>query len=463
MVNMEQELASGKILPLVFKLTIPAVIAQLITFLYNIVDRIFVAKIADYGMDALAALGIVLPITLIITAFAHLIGLGGSPRASFKLGEGDSEEANKVFNTSFVMLTIIGVIISLVTYFLAEPIVILFGCPDTAVKLATEYLQIYSIGTIFVLLAQGLNPFITAQGFSFIAMFSVLIGAIINIALDPLFIFVFRMGVKGASLATILSQFISFVWILIFFYTKNSIFKLRFSHMKPDIKRISAILSLGLSPFIMAITECAIQIVFNINLNMSTGGNKDYTASLTIMLSALQLISLPLNGLGYGMQPFVSYNYGKGDAYRLKKSIQYVTIIAFIFAVTIWSISLAVPELYAYIFSASSSVKDICKQYTPYFLMGSIMFFVQMTLQNINVALGQTKSSLLLAVTRKVIILIPLCFTLTHFMGFKGVYLSEGIADLVAGVITSIVIFTTFPRIFKKREREVLDKNESNL
>lgn len=463
MVNMEQELASGKILPLVFKLTIPAVIAQLITFLYNIVDRIFVAKIADYGMDALAALGIVLPITLIITAFAHLIGLGGSPRASFKLGEGDSEEANKVFNTSFVMLTIIGVIISLVTYFLAEPIVILFGCPDTAVKLATEYLQIYSIGTIFVLLAQGLNPFITAQGFSFIAMFSVLIGAIINIALDPLFIFVFKMGVKGASLATILSQFISFVWILIFFYTKNSIFKLRISHMKPNIKRISAILSLGLSPFIMAITECAIQIVFNINLNMSTGGNKDYTASLTIMLSALQLISLPLNGLGYGMQPFVSYNYGKGDAFRLKKGIQYVTIIAFIFAVTIWSISLAVPELYAYIFSASSSVKDICKQYTPYFLMGSIMFFVQMTLQNINVALGQTKSSLLLAVTRKVIILIPLCFTLTHFMGFKGVYLSEGIADLVAGVITSIVIFTTFPRIFKKREREVLDKNESNL
>lgn len=463
MVDMEKELASGKILPLVFKLTIPAVIAQLITFLYNIVDRIFVAKIADYGMDALAALGIVLPITLIITAFAHLIGLGGSPRASFKLGEGDSEEANKVFNTSFVMLTIIGVIISLITYFLAEPIVILFGCPDTAVKFATEYLQIYSIGTIFVLLAQGLNPFITAQGFSFIAMFSVLIGAIINIALDPLFIFVFKLGVKGASLATILSQFISFIWIIIFFYTKNSIFKLRIKHMRLNIKRIFAILSLGLSPFIMAITECAIQIVFNINLNMSTGGNKDYTAALTIMLSALQLISLPLNGLGYGMQPFVSYNYGKGDAYRLKKGIQYVTIIAFIFAVTVWSISLAVPELYAYIFSASSSVKDICKQYTPYFLMGSIMFFVQMTLQNINVALGQTKSSLLLAVTRKVIILIPLCFTLTHFMGFKGVYLSEGIADLVAGVITSIVIFTTFPRIFKKRESEVLNKKESNL
>ncbi len=460
MIDMEKQLESGKIFPLVIKLMIPAVIAQLITFLYNIVDRIFVAKIENVGMDALAALGIVLPVTLIITAFAHFIGLGGSPRASFKLGEGDKAEANKIFNTSFVLLTIIGVIISIITFFLAKQIVILFGAPLSCVEYATSYLKIYSIGTVFVLLAQGLNPFITAQGYSFVAMCSVLLGAVLNIALDPLFIFVFKMGVNGASLATIISQLISFVWIIVFFYTKNSIFKLKFSDMKLHIKRILSILSLGLSPFIMAVTECAIQIVFNINLNISTNGNKDYTAALTIMLSALQLISLPLNGLGYGMQPFVSYNYGKGNAERLKTGIKYVTIIAFIFAVIVWVISLAVPEIYAYIFSASDSVRAICKAYTPFFLMGSIMFFVQMTLQNINVALGQTKSSLLLAVTRKVIILIPLCFTLTHFMGFKGVYLSEGVADLVAGVITSIVIFVTFPRIFKKRQAEVLSEQQ---
>ena len=460
MIDMEKQLESGKIFPLVIKLTIPAVIAQLITFLYNIVDRIFVAKIENVGMDALAALGIVLPVTLIITAFAHFIGLGGSPRASFKLGEGDKAEANKIFNTSFVLLTIIGVIISIITFFLAKQIVVLFGAPLSCVEYATSYLKIYSIGTVFVLLAQGLNPFITAQGYSFVAMCSVLLGAVLNIALDPLFIFVFKMGVNGASLATIISQLISFVWIIVFFYTKNSIFKLKFSDMKLHIKRILSILSLGLSPFIMAVTECAIQIVFNINLNISTNGNKDYTAALTIMLSALQLISLPLNGLGYGMQPFVSYNYGKGNAERLKTGIKYVTIIAFIFAVIVWVISLAVPEIYAYIFSASDSVRAICKAYTPFFLMGSIMFFVQMTLQNINVALGQTKSSLLLAVTRKVIILIPLCFTLTHFMGFKGVYLSEGVADLVAGVITSIVIFVTFPRLFKKRQAEVLSEQQ---
>lgn len=456
-----KQLGEGKILPLIFKLTIPAVVAQLITFLYNVVDRMFVAKIGESGMDALAALGIVLPITLIIQAFANLIGLGGSPLASIKLGENNKKEADKIFNTSFVMLAFAGIIVSVITFAFARPIVVLFGCPESAVGFATSYLKIYSLGTVFVLLAQGLNPFITAQGYSFIAMFSVLIGAIANIALDPIFIFVFDMGVNGASLATIISQFISFVWIISFFFSKKSIFSLRLKDMKPESKRIAGILLLGLSPFVMTITECAIQIVFNINLNVSTGGDKDYTAALTVMLSALQLISLPLNGLGYGMQPFVSYNYGQGNTQRLSKGIKYVTLIAFIFAVVIWSFSMAFPKVYAYLFSASDSVTEIIQEYTPFFLMGSIMFFVQMTLQNINVALGQAKCSLILAVTRKVIILIPLCFALTHFLGFKGVYLSEGIADLTAGVITSIVIFITFPKVYKKREKALeLNKTE---
>ena len=453
-----EQMENGKLLPLIFKLTVPAVIAQLITFLYNIVDRMFVAQIGESGMDALAALGIVLPITLIIQAFANLIGLGGSPRASIKLGEGDGAEADRIFNTSFVLLVAVGVTIGIITYFLAEHIVLLFGCPPSAVGFAVSYLRIYSLGTLFVLLAQGLNPFITAQGRSLTAMFSVLIGAVINIALDPLFIFVFKMGVVGASLATVISQFISFLWIMLFFFFGKSTFALRFKDMKPEWRRITGILSLGFSPFIMTLTECAIQIVFNVNLNLSTSGNKDYTAALTIMLSALQLISLPLNGLGYGLQPFVSYNYGKGNAERLKRGIKYLTLIAFCFAIVIWSVSLAVPEMYAYIFSASDEVRSIVKEYAPLFLMGSVMFFVQMTLQNVNVTFGEAKSALILAVMRKVIILIPLCFALTHFMGFKGVYLSEGIADLVAGIITSIVIFTTFPKVFKKRELEVKEK-----
>ena len=450
-----ERLESGKILPLVFKLTVPAVVAQLIAFLYNIVDRMFVAKISGSGMDALAALGIVLPITLVIQAFTNLIGLGGAPRASIKLGENDKTEADKIFNTSFVMLLVVGIIISIVTFCAARPLVVAFGCPETAVDFATSYLEIYAGGTVFVMLAQGLNPFITAQGRSAVAMLSVLVGAAANIALDPLFIFVFGLGVNGASLATVISQFLSFVWITVFFFTRKSLFGLRIKDMKPNAKRLFSILSLGFTPFVMTITECAIQIVFNVNLNSATNGDKDYTAALTIMLSALQLISLPLNGLGYGMQPFVGYNYGKGNADRLKKGIKYVTVIAFIFAAAVWSVSLAAPQIYAYVFSASPAVTEIVKRYTPLFLMGSIMFFVQMTLQNINVALGQARSALILAVTRKVIILIPLCFALTRFLGFKGVYMSEGIADLAAGVITAIAIFVTFPKIFEKRRAEV--------
>lgn len=449
------QLERGRIIPLVFRLTIPAVIAQLITFLYNIVDRMYVAKIDGSGMDALAALGIVLPITLILQAFANLVGLGGSPRAGIKLGENNRAEANRIFNTAFSLLLVLGILIGAVTFLLSEPIVVLFGCPPSAVEFAASYLRIYACGTVFVMLAQGLNPFILTQGYSFIAMSFVLIGAIINIALDPLFIFTLRLGVKGSSLATILSQMCSCVCIICFFFSRKSLFRFRMKDMRFSLSRIIDIVSLGFTPFVMTLTECAIQIVFNVNLNSATGGKKDYTAALTIMLSALQLISLPLNGLGNGMQPFVSYNYGRGNAERLKKGIKYVTVIAFVFAVSIWSVSLAVPELYAHLFSASETVTSIVKRYTPLFLMGSIMFFVQMTLQNINVALGQAKSALLLAVTRKVIILIPLCFTLTHFLGFKGVYMSEGIADFVAGIITATVIFTSFPKIFRKREAEV--------
>lgn len=449
--SMTEQLEKGKILPLIIKLSVPAVIAQLITFLYNIVDRMYVAMIPGVGMDALAALGIVLPITLIIQAFANLIGLGGSPRAGIRMGEGDVKEADGIFNNAFSLLLIIGLAIGLLTFIFGRQIVILFGCPDTSVEFAVSYLKIYSLGTIFVMLAQGLNPFILTQGYSFIAMGSVLIGAVINIILDPVFIFSFEMGVKGSSLATVISQLCSCICVLIFFFSKKSLFHFGINEMKLSAGRVFSILSLGFTPFVMTITECAIQVVFNINLNHSTGGNRDYTAALTVMLSALQLISLPLNGLGNGVQPFVSYNYGRGDEFRLKKGIRYVTVIAFVFCLSIWSFSMSVPQLYAYLFSASDAVTEIVKKYCPMFLMGSIMFFVQMTLQNVNVALGQARSALILAVTRKVIILIPLCFILTDMLGFKGVYLSEGIADFIAGIITSIVIFTSFPRIFRKR------------
>lgn len=458
--NITEELGNGRILPLIARLSIPAVIAQLITFLYNIVDRMYVAQIEYSGMDALAALGIVLPITLIIQAFANLIGLGGAPRAGIKMGEGNNAEAGGIFNTAFSLLVLIGVVIGAVSFVFARQIVLLFGCPPSAVEFAVSYLKIYACGTLFVMLAQGLNPFILTQGYSLVAMGSVLLGAVINIALDPIFIFALGMGVSGSSLATVISQLCSCICVMCFFFTRKSLFHLRPSAMCPRLRHIGAILSLGFTPFVMTITECAIQVVFNVCLNRATGGDRDYTAALTVMLSALQLISLPLNGLGNGIQPFVSYNYGKGDEVRLKKGIRYVTVIAFVFCLTIWTLSMAMPQIYAHLFSASESVTEIVGEYCPLFLMGSIMFFVQMTLQNVNVALGQARSALLLAVTRKVVILIPLCFFLTHVLGFRGVYMSEGIADFAAGIITSIVIFTSFPRIFHRRAMQMRGETE---
>lgn len=458
--NITEELGNGRILPLIVRLSIPAVIAQLITFLYNIVDRMYVAQIEDSGMDALAALGIVLPITLIIQAFANLIGLGGAPRAGIKMGEGNNAEAGGIFNTAFSLLVLIGVVIGAVSFVFARQIVLLFGCPPSAVEFAVSYLKIYACGTLFVMLSQGLNPFILTQGYSLVAMGSVLLGAVINIALDPIFIFALDMGVSGSSLATVISQLCSCICVMCFFFTRKSLFHLRPSAMCPRLGYIGAVLSLGFTPFVMTITECAIQVVFNVCLNRATGGDRDYTAALTVMLSALQLISLPLNGLGNGIQPFVSYNYGKGDEARLKKGIRYVTVIAFVFCLTIWSLSMAMPQIYAHLFSASESVTEIVGKYCPLFLMGSIMFFVQMTLQNVNVALGQARSALLLAVMRKVVILIPLCFFLTHVLGFRGVYMSEGIADFAAGIITSIVIFTSFPKIFHRRAMQMRGETE---
>lgn len=348
-------------------------------------------------------------------------------------------------------------------FIFAKDIVILFGCPEKSISYATNYLKIYSLGSVFIILVQGLNPFISAQGHSIIAMGTTLLGAVANIILDPIFIFNFNLGVDGAAIATVISQFLSFIWIVAFFLNKGSTFKYKFKDMILNYKLIGGFLFLGLSPFIMTFTESLIQIVFNVCLKTSTGGeSSSYTAALTIMLSALQLISLPLNGLGYGIAPFVSFNYGTGDSYRLKKGISYTFLIALIFCILIYTLSMTFPEIYGYIFNADEEVMQLLKSYLPLFIMGTIMFPVQMTLQNINVALGQGKSAVILATMRKVIILIPLCFLLTHFLGFKGVYMSEGIADLTAGIITSIVIFTTFPKVIKKRSEEVLkQKNES--
>lgn len=327
---------------LVAKLAVPAVLAQLINLLYNLVDRMYVGGIPAIGTDALAGLGVVFPITLIVSAFSSLVG----------------------------------------------------------------------------------------------------------------------MGVRGAALATVLPQGISALWVTLFFFRKKSQFRFCRQYFFPQAKTVGRMLLLGLSPFIMSVTESAIQIVFNVNLRIYSEGNSDYTAALTIMLSAVQMVCLPLNGLGTGVQPLVSYNYGCGNSARIRKTIKIVAVIALCGSASIWLLSILAPQVYGYMFSASESVMELVKKYTPFFMMGTVMFFAQMTLQNVFVALNQAKISIFLACLRKVILLIPLCFLLPLAFGVSGVFYSEGIADILAGIVTAATFFTAVPRILRRRERELARRQE---
>ena len=448
------DLGKDRVGVLVAKLAFPAVLAQVINLLYNLVDRMYVGALPEPESTlAIAGLGVVFPITIIVSAFANLVGLGGAPLASIALGEKKGEQASRVFNAGAAMLLVFGVLLTAAVLIFCEPLVRLFGAPTEVVPYGSSYLFIYGMGTLFVMLSLGLNPFITAQGFSFTAMFTVAIGALLNIALDPLFIFVFDMGVEGAALATILSQAVSAVWAAAFFFRKKTAYRFRLSQFVPKLRTAARILFLGLSPFIMSVTESAIQIVFNVNLVRWSGDDPNYTAALTIMLSAVQMVCMPLNGLGNGVQPLVSYNYGTGNSARIKSAVKMVTVVALCGSVSVWLLSLLAPQVYGLMFNASDAVMELVCRYTPVFMMGTVMFFAQMTLQNVFVALNQAKISIFLACLRKVILLIPLCFALPYAFGVAGVFYSEGIADILAGVITATTFFTMLPRILKKRER----------
>lgn len=445
---------------LVVRLAVPAVLAQLINLLYNLVDRMYVGSIPQIGTQALAGLGVVFPITLIVSAFSNLVGMGGAPLASIFLGEQKKEEAGKVFNTGVGLLAVFAVLLTAVVLIFCDSLVNLFGAPADSFDCARGYLFVYGCGTVFVLFSLGLNPFITAQGYSVTSMLTVAIGAVLNIALDPLFIFVFKMGVEGAALATVLSQGVSAVWVISFFFRKKSAFRFNAKQFLPERRTALRILALGLSPFIMSVTESAIQIVFNVNLKRWSGGNSDYTAALTIMLSAIQMVCLPLNGLGTGVQPLVSYNYGTGNSERIRKTVRIAALTALCGSTTVWAVSLFAPQIYGYIFSASEPVMAILRKYTPFFMMGTIFFFAQMTLQNVFVALNQAKISIFLACLRKVILLIPLCFALPYAFGVSGVYYSEGIADITAGIVTATTFFCMLPRILRKREQVLLQEKQ---
>lgn len=443
----EERLGTDRMLPLIFKMSLPAVAAQLVNLLYNIVDRIYIGHIPGIGTDALAGIGVTSAIIILISSFSAIVGAGGSPLAAIALGQGNRERAGQILGNGFILLLIFTILTSATTYLFMEPILLFTGASENTIGYATDYLSIYLLGTLFVELSVGLNTFINTQGRPTIAMYSVLIGAILNIGLDPLFIFTFGMGVKGAALATILSQACSAIWVISFLTSKKASLRLEYRYMKLHKGIILSILALGVSPFIMASTESLVGFVLNSSLEKF---GDIYVSALAIMQSAMLIVSVPLTGFAQGFVPIVSYNYGHHNRERVKECFKIVVIIMFSFNFLLISFMILFPSLVASAFTNDETLIETVRQVMPIFLGGMTIFGLQRACQNMFVALGQAKVSVFIALLRKVILLIPLALILPRFMGMPGVYAAEGISDATAAICCTLIFAIQFPRILRR-------------
>lgn len=443
----EERLGTDRMLPLVFKMALPAVVAQLVNLLYNIVDRIYIGHIPGIGTLALAGIGVAGSIIILISAFSAIVAGGGAPLAAIALGQGNRQHAGRILGNGFVLLLLFTVLTSALAYIFMKPILLFTGASEQTLGYATDYLSIYLIGTLFVEVSVGLNTFINTQGRPGIAMWSVVIGAVLNILLDPLFIFVFDMGVKGAALATIISQAATALWVLLFLTSSRASLRLETRYMKPDRKVIGAILALGASPFIMASTESLVGFVLNGTLK--TFGDI-YVSALTVMQSAMLFVSVPLTGFALGFVPIVSYNYGHGNRERVKECFKIAMTVMFLFNFALMLFMILFPSVIASAFTADEELIGTVKEVMPVFLAGMTIFGLQRACQNMFVALGQAKISIFIALLRKVLLLIPLALILPRFMGMIGVYSAEAISDATAAICCTIIFAVQFPKILNK-------------
>lgn len=437
----DEKLGTAPLGRLVLSLALPAVVAQLINVIYNMVDRIYIGHIAGVGAQALAGLGLSLPIILLIQAFSAMAGMGGAPRASIQLGKGDREAAEKILGNSVTMLLVFAVVLTFGFYLVKTPLLYLFGASDATIGYAEDYLNIYLVGTVFVMCYTGLNMFISCQGYAKFAMVSVLIGALLNIILDPVFIFVFGMGIQGAAVATILSQGVSAVWIVRFLFSKRTGLKIRRRNLKPDWRVIGSIAALGISPFVMQSTESLINIVLNRGLQ-NYGGDL-YVGALTILQSVMQLIVIPVQGFSQGAQPIISYNYGAQNLERVRKTFQIALSTIWGFSFLFTGIVMLFPRIFAGLFTSDASLLELASAKMPLFLAGLLVFGVQMTCQSTFMGLGKAKISLFIALWRKVILLIPLAMILPEFFGVDGIYWAEPLADVISAVTAGVLFVVT--------------------
>ena len=449
----EERMGTMPIPGLMLTLAIPSIIAQLINVLYNIVDRMYIGHIPDVGFAALTGVGVTLPIIMIISAFSSFIGAGGAPLAAIALGKGDRDKAEKILGNGVIMLLFFSVALFLFFMAFKRPLLYMFGASDQTISYAERYITIYLAGTLFVQFALGLNMFISSQGQAKIAMCSVMIGAAVNIILDPIFIFGFKMGVQGAALATVISQGISAAWVVHFLLSEKSGIRIRQKNFVLDKTIILRVMALGISPFIMQSTESAITIV--LNRGLSIYGGDVYVGSMTILQSVMQLIVIPVQGFTQGVQPIISFNFGAGKFDRVKKTYR-LTILCTFVATTVYTI-LAVnfPGVFAGIFTSDGELFALVEKVLPIFMAGIWLFGIQMGCQTIFMGLGQAKISLSLALLRKVILLIPLALILPKYFGVMGIYYSEPISDIISASTAGIIFLCVRKKIVS---RDALEK-----
>lgn len=444
----ESRMGTERIGRLMVSMAVPSIIAQIINILYNIVDRIYIGHIPGVGAAALTGVGITFPIITLISAFSAFVGMGGAPLAAIWMGKGDRKHAEKILGSGACLLVIFTIVLMAVFYLFQKPFLYMFGASDATIGYSLDYMSIYLLGTLFVELALGLNPFIISQGRSRIAMISIVIGAVVNIALDPLFIFVFGWGVKGAAIATVLSQAVSAAWNVNFLMGKKSSLRLSFCNIRPDFRIMGQICSLGISPFIMRATESLISIVLNRGLQMY--GGDLYVGSLTIMQSVLQLFSAPLTGFTQGVQPIISYNYGAGKFDRVKKLYRSMIAVSFTISFVANMTAMRFPALYASLFTNDEELIGLVSRVMPVFLFGMLFFGLQNGIQPTFLALGQAKISLFIAMFRKVILLVPLALVLPRFFGVMGIYYAEPVSDIISAATACILFALNIKKILSK-------------
>ena len=444
-----QDMGTGSVKKLMVQMAVPAVVAQVINLLYNVVDRIYIGHIPEIGGLALTGVGLFTPILMLLTAFAMLAGAGGAPRAAIAMGQGDKEKAEKIMANCFTVLMVLAVFLTAVFYFTAPTLLRLFGASDVTLPYALQYSRIYVLGSVFVLTVMGMNTFVTTQGFAKVSMMTTVIGAVINIILDPIFIFVLDLGVSGAALATVLSQAVSAVWIMKFLTGKKTILGLRLRNMKLIPSIILPCVGLGISSFIMVSTESILSISFTSSL--ARFGGDVAVGAMTVLTSINQLVSMPLSGICQGGQPLISYNYGAKKYDRVKEAFLCQFVVCVCYTLVFWILLMVKPDFFAGIFTSDTALVSYTAWAIRTFLAGAFSVGFQISCQQAFLALGQAKISLLMACLRKLILLIPLIFILPNFFADKAfaVFLAEPVSDILAAIVTVVSFFLFFRKMLK--------------